>query len=156
MKNKLTPKEIGDLVKLLKKIKSPFPYPVFVALCGSVPMVAVDLAVMPDKDRVLLTYRKDDFYDNWHIPGSILRYKEKPEDAIRRVSRKELSLKIGKPYFIGCYNNFDARGHEFVLIYAARPVGKPKIGEYFKLKNPPKNLIKEQRREVEYLKKADF
>ena len=57
-------------------------------------MVAVNLAVMPDKNHVLLTYRKDEFYDSWHIPGSILRYKETPKDALKRVCRKEISVKI--------------------------------------------------------------
>lgn len=156
MKSKLSNKEIKDLVRLLKKVRLPAPYPVFIALCKSVPMVAVNLAVMPDKNRILLTYRKDDFYDNWHIPGSILHYKELPADAINRVSQKELSLKISKPRFVGCLNEYDRRGHEIVLIYVARPLGKLKVGEYFALDKIPKNLIKEQRQEVEYLKKVKF
>ena len=154
MKNvkKLTALEIKDLVRLLKKVRLPAPYPVFMALCKSVPMVAVNLAVMPDNNHVLLTYRKDEVYDNWHIPGSILRYKELPTDAINRVCRKELSLKIGKVRLAGCLNEYDRRGHEIVLLYVVRPLRKPKIGKYFVLDKIPKNLIKEQEQEVEYLK----
>jgi len=153
---KLTPKEIRDIVRILKKVKLPAPYPVFIALCKSVPMVAVNLAVMPDKDHVLLTYRKDEFYDSWHIPGSILRYKESPEDAIKRVCCKELSVKIKKLQFVGYFNDYDVRGHELVLLYVARPINKPKDGQYFKLGKFPKKIIKEQKQELEYLKKINF
>ncbi|MEK9170263.1 MAG: NUDIX hydrolase [Patescibacteria group bacterium] len=153
---KLTSKEIGDLVRLLKKVRLPAPYPVFVALCKSVPMVAVNLAVMPDKNHVLLTYRKDEFYDSWHIPGSILRYKETPKDALKRVCRKEISVKIKKLRFVGFFNDYDVRGHELVLLYAARPINKPKDGQYFKLGKFPKKIIKEQRQELKCLKKLNF
>ena len=151
--DKLTPKEIKDLVRLLKKVSLPAPYPIFIALCRSVPMVAINVAVMPDKERILLTHRKDDFYDNWHIPGSILCYKESPKDAIDRVCREELSLKAGKPRFVGYFNEYDGRGHVLVLLYAVRPVKEPKIGTYFKVDKFPADLIKCQRKEIEHLNK---
>lgn len=153
---KLTSGEIRDVVRILKKVKLPAPYPVFVALCKSVPMVAVNLAVMPDKNHVLLTYRKDEFYDSWHIPGSILRYKESPKDAIERVCRKEISVKIKKLRFVGYFNDHDVRGHELVLLYAAHPINTPREGEYFKFGKLPKKIIKEQKQELECLKKLNF
>lgn len=153
MPKKLSAKEIKDLVRLLKKVRLPAPYPVFLALRKSISMVVVNLAVMPDKNHILLTYRKDDLYDNWHIPGSFLLYKELPASAANRVCRKELSLKIDKPRFVGWINEYDRCGHEIVLLYVARPIGKPKVGEYFALNKIPKDLIKEQRQEIECLKK---
>src|SRR3989338_255445 len=103
-KSTLTSREIGQLVRLLRKVKLPAPYPVFIALCKSVPMVAINLAVLDKDNRILLIYRTDDFYDNWHIPGSILRYGETPLDAIGRVCTKELSsIKITKPKFINYF-----------------------------------------------------
>lgn len=150
---KLTPKEIKELVRLLQKIKSPFPYPIFIALCKKIAMVAVDVAVMPDKNRVLLTYRKDDFYDGWHIPGSIMRHGEEPIDVFKRVCREELFLKINKPRFVGCFNNYDVRGHAFTLLYIMRPTKKPETGKYFKISEPPANLVSTHKKEIKYLNK---
>ena len=155
MKNKLTPKEIKNLVRLLKKVKLPAPYPVFVALAKSVPFIAVDIAVMPDKNHILLTYRKDEFYDGWHIPGSILRYGELVENAYKRVMRKELGMKILKPKFINYFDVlFDYHDKGIVLLFAVKLKVKPKIGKYFSLKNLPENFLKCQRSETRYLKNS--
>lgn len=152
-RKKLTPKEIKVMVQLLKKAYSPFPYTVFIALCKIVPMIAIDVAIMLDKNRVLLTHRKDDFYNGWHIPGSILRYKESPNDAIKRVCQKELSLKISKPCFASFFNIHDIRGHVITLLYTARPINKPKQGLYFKVGEPPRGFLMVQKKEFEYLNK---
>ena len=76
------------LVRLLSRVKLPAPYPVFIVLCKSVPMVAVDIALMKDKDHLFLTYRNDEFYRGWHMPGSILIYHEKPIKTFYRAAKK--------------------------------------------------------------------
>lgn len=153
MKNKLTAKEIKNLVQLLKKVRLPAPYPVFVALAKSVPFIAVDIAVMPDKNRILLTYRKDEFYDGWHIPGSILRYGELVENAYKRVMRKELGMKILKPKFINYFDIlFDSRDKGIALLFVVKSKAKPKIGKYFSLGSLPNNFLRCQRPETQYLK----
>ncbi len=153
MKNKLTLKETENLVRLLKKVKLPAPYPVFIALSKSVPFIAVDLAVMSDKNHILLTYRKDEFYDGWHIPGSILRYGELAKNAYERVMKKELGMKILKPKFIDYFDIlFDSRDKGIALLFVIKPKTKPKVGKYFSLKNLPENFLKCQRLETRYLK----
>ncbi len=150
---KLSAKEEKDLVKLLKKVRLPAPLPVFRALCQSVPMVAIDLAVMPDDQRLLLTYRKDEFYDAWHIPGSILCSGESPADALKRISRQELKLKITSPRFVNYFSINGSRGQEIILLFVARPIEKPRIGDYFKFSRLPKRFLKEQSPETNFLKK---
>ncbi|MDP3999594.1 MAG: NUDIX domain-containing protein [bacterium] len=147
----LNKQETQNLVKLLKKVRLPAPYPVFIALCKSVPMVAVNLAVMPDNRRLLLTYRNDEFYKGWHIPGSILRYKENPLDVLKRVSRQELKMKIKSPRFVNYFIENSSRGHELILLFVVRPAGALKKGKYFSLNHPPKDLLKEQVQEVRRL-----
>ena len=46
---------------------------------------------MKDKDHLFLTYRNDEFYRGWHMPGSILIYHEKPIKTFYRAA-KELGL----------------------------------------------------------------
>ena len=149
----LTDKEIKQLVGLLKKVRLPAPYPVFVALLGSVPIVAVDLAVMPDKDHILLTYRDDEFYKGWHVPGSILRYAETTQDAWKRVATKELGMNIGSATFLAYFNYKDHRESGVTLLFTARPKGNPTDGEYFAFNKLPKDFLKAQQFEIDYLKK---
>jgi len=157
MKNKLTREEIKDLIRLLKKVKIPAPYPVFVALCKSVPLIAIDLAIMPDKNSVLLTYRKDDFYDGWHLPGTILRYGESVEMAYKRVAREELGISILNPKFVSWFDIFfDPRDKGVALLFMVKPKIKPGIGEYFSLRRMPKKFLRSQWPEIKYLKKLSL
>lgn len=147
----LNEKETKILIRLLKKVKLPAPYPVFVALCKSVPMIAVNLAVMPDNRRLLLTYREDEFYKGWHIPGSILRYRESLADVFKRIGRQELKMKIKSIRFVNYFIEHSRRGHELILLFVARPVGAPRVGKYFPLNSSSGGLLKEQVPEVKHL-----
>ena len=140
----LTKKEIATLVKILPKLKWPLPYSVFVALGKSVPLIAIDLAVMPDPKHILLTYRKDEFYDNWHIPGMILRHKESVFDRLRNVARDELCIRIKNIKFVGFFEYHEVRNHAIGLLFVARPIGIPCDGQYFDTKRPPKNFLSSQ------------
>lgn len=155
-KSKLTPKEIKDLVRLLKKVRLPAPYPVFVALCKSVPLVAVDIALMKDKNNLLLTYRDDEFYKGWHVPGSILLFQEEPLQAFYRMAKKELGLKpkdLAEVKFQTYFNYNDARESGVALLFTASSKVQPKGGKYFHLDNFPEDFLKVQKKEIEYLKK---
>lgn len=152
-KNILSLSKTTELIRLLGKVKLPTTYPIFIALCKSVPMVAVNLALFDQKGRILLIYRTDEFYDNWHIPGSILRYNETPHDAISRVRTEELAyVKIKKPKFVTYFVEHDSRGHELVLLFVARIINKPKKGEFFKLDAMPKRFLRIQQKEINTLK----
>ncbi len=144
MKNKLSKKEEADLVRLLGKVRLPASYPVFKALCKSVPMIAIDIAVMPDKDHVLLTYRDDEFFRGWHIPGSILLYKETIDHAIQRVIKSELKIKVTKPKFLNYFSYGANREHGVALLFIAEPKGylSVKDGKVFPLSKVPKELLK--------------
>jgi colanic acid biosynthesis protein WcaH len=57
------------------------PEPIFRLLARLTAMVNVDLLVRNDRRETLLTWRQDDLYRGWHIPGGIIRYKERMETA---------------------------------------------------------------------------
>src|SRR3989344_6415818 len=154
--NKLTKVETEELVKLLKKVRLPAPYSVFVALCKSVPVIAVDIALMKDKNNIFLTYRSDKFYKGWHVPGSILTYQEKPIQALYRMAKKELGLEPKDLLGVKFQTYFaykDVRESGISLFFTASSKVKPKDGKYFPLNNPPKDFLKVQNQEINYLKK---
>jgi ADP-ribose pyrophosphatase YjhB (NUDIX family) len=151
-KAKLSEIEIQDLVKLLEKVHIPAPYPVFLAFCKAVPLVAIDIAVMPDPDHILLTYRKDEFYDNWHIPGSILWYGEDPLKALHRVAEKELGARVAHAEFLHYFNEFTPREQSLMLLFKVALKEEPKQGTYFPLNELPSSLMKEEWGEINFLK----
>ncbi|MDE2001605.1 MAG: hypothetical protein KGI60_03535 [Patescibacteria group bacterium] len=154
MKNKalLTKKEIDTLVLLLPKLRWPLPYPVFIALCKSVPVIPINLAIMPDSNHILLTYRKDQFYDNWHIPGMILRYGEKIRNRLRLVAKDELGMRIKNIRFVGYSEYRDAREHGIGLLFMAQAIGSPSDGRYFPLDGLPEGFLSEQMKDINLLR----
>lgn len=151
-KQTITGKEIDALVRILPKLRWPLPYPVFTALCKSIPLISVDLAVMPDSKRVLLTYRKDEFYDNWHIPGMILRHNEPVSDKLKNVAKKELGIRIKNVRFAGYTEYWDVRHYGIGLLFVAQPVGKSSDGEYFNLNKLPKKFLISQIPQIKLLR----
>ena len=87
------------------------------------PMVNVDLLIVKNK-RVLLSWRHDQFYGpGWHIPGGVIRFREKLESRIRKVAINELKRSIilvsSKPLLINelFAKNRNVRGHFISLLY---------------------------------------
>lgn len=149
----ITQKEINTLVRLLPKLCWPLPYPVFVALCKSIPLVSIDLAIMPDPKHLLLTYRKDEFYDNWHIPGMILYHNESVITKLKRVAMNELDIGINNIRFVGYSEYWDVRHNGIGLLFVAQPIGVPRDGEYFYINRLPKKFLCSQEPEIKLLRK---
>lgn len=94
--------EINEAIKFLEKqIKNPksgLPEEIFYFITRNTPMVNVDLLIKDDINRTLLSWRNDIPYgQGWHIPGGIVRFKEKLEERIQETAKKE----------IGTYVRFD-------------------------------------------------
>ena len=59
------------------------------------PYINVDLIIRCPINGVLLTWRNDKFSGKgWHIPGGIIRFKEKIKERIKKVGINELGIKI--------------------------------------------------------------
>ncbi len=152
----LTPKELKQLVSLLKKIDKPhegLPQQVFDTLCNIVPFVACELVVKDKKKGVLLIWRDDKWFKGWHFPGGLLRYRESFDERIQSVAWKEFGVNITKFKFLfpkDCSQG--TRGHCVSLIFECETAMTPKKGKFFK--KMPKNIIdahKEFWQKVEHL-----
>ena len=61
------------------------------------PYINVDLLIQSPIYGTLLTWRDDPYSGTgWHIPGGIIRFKEKIKDRIFKVGKGELGIKIRK------------------------------------------------------------
>jgi colanic acid biosynthesis protein WcaH len=92
----------GELARTIAELESLAPAPerglpeeVFQLVDRLMPLLSVDLLVQDDTGRILLTWRRDVAYGpGWHIPGGIIRYKERAMDRIHAVARGELGADV--------------------------------------------------------------
>lgn len=81
---------------LVNDPRSGLPDEIFLLVSRLTPMVNVDLLIRDDDGRTLLTWRPAECGDpaGWHVPGGIIRYKEKAADRVRAVAKLELGANV--------------------------------------------------------------
>lgn len=95
------------------------------------PLVNVDLLIKNKIGQTLLSWRHDSFHGPaWHIPGGIIRFKERIEDRIAKVAETELGCRVRSSsdpiHVIGMINKKrEIRGHFISLLYHCELEGKP-------------------------------
>ena len=70
------------------------PDEVFHMVARLTPMTNVDLLIYNERGETLLTWRDDGLYHGWHIPGGIIRFKERMADRVAKVARLELGAAV--------------------------------------------------------------
>ena len=89
------------------------------------PLVNVDLLIKDGRSRTLLTWRDDALYGaGWHVPGSIVRYKETLAERIRACAVAELGADVSAEdvplMILELIGPQRARGHHISLLYRCR------------------------------------
>ncbi len=150
---------LDKVLEHIKNAKDGLPIDVFYFISQLTPLINVDLLVKNKSGKVLLTWRDDRFYGPaWHIPGGIIRFKEKIEDRIEKVAQLELGASVRfapEPIYIrGLINSErDVRGHFISLLFLCELIsdlpeesayikGDPKSGEWAWHNGAPKDLLK--------------
>lgn len=125
------------------------PEEIFLFVSRITPLVNVDLLIKDEKGRTLLSWRNNATDGiGWHVPGGIIRFKEKIETRIKMVAQNEIGTTVEfdpTPITINeviCKQN--VRGHFISLLYKCFLTGKY-VPQNKNLKwhgSCPKNLIK--------------
>ena len=153
---------INDCINIIeKKIIDPsikLPENIFLFVSRITPLINVDLLIKNDLNQTLLTWRQpgQTYKEGWHVPGGIIRYKEKIKDRINAVAANELKCSVvfkKTPISINqLMLNQKNRGHFISLLFACKlttkpdakihyVTGNPKIGEWSWHNVCPKNII---------------
>lgn len=75
--------------------KEGLPDSVFYFISRHTPLVNVDLLIKNELNQTLLTWRDDEHSGRgWHIPGGIVRFKEKINKRINEVAKSELCISL--------------------------------------------------------------
>jgi colanic acid biosynthesis protein WcaH len=88
----------AELELLEQQIENPslgLPKDIFLFVSKITPMINVDLFIRNDQAHTLLTWREDGIGPpGWHIPGGIVRFKERMADRIAAVAGMELGTTV--------------------------------------------------------------
>lgn len=134
----MTEEEIKLLDKLLNQLITDdlavpnMPKPIWKTLHRLIPWPAVEVLITQNGKDFLLTYRKDENWDNWHIPGGFMFPCEQVEEACRRVAKRELGIdiKFVKLLMTHAWQTND-HGTALSLLCVCKPLGKPQDGKFF-------------------------
>jgi ADP-ribose pyrophosphatase YjhB (NUDIX family) len=152
---------IGDWESLVPAPERGLPEELLLLVSRLTPLVNVDLLIQDSGGRTLLTWRHDRFYGpGWHVPGGIIRYKEKALDRVHAVALLELDAEVeceAAPLLVREYIDPYAkeRGHFVSLLYRCRLLTPLNPARRFIPHNPqpdqwewhqhcPSNLIAQQ------------
>ena len=99
----------------------------------AVPIICIDI-IVKDNNKVLLGRRNTNpFIGLWHIPGGLIYYNEKIQDAISRIAKREIGLEVEivKQLPLHEYIDENPRGHFIGLNYIVKGIGgEIKTNEY--------------------------
>ncbi len=118
---------ISDAISFLsREVPNPsegLPDELFYYISRTTPLVNVDLLIKDEKGRTLLAWR-DDIYagKGWHIPGGIVRFKERLEKRIEKVAESEIGSTISfdsVPVVLNqlIHTERDVRSHFISILY---------------------------------------
>jgi ADP-ribose pyrophosphatase YjhB (NUDIX family) len=156
---KLSLNEITKTARLIERL-SPIPFMeelVFKTFWKKrlMPFVALELLIFEKSlfapstknlPRVLLTYRTDEYYNCWHVPGGFLGGDEEYKQAVKRILSRELGVypKTIQPLF-AVSRAHGNRDHHISMFIAVTPTTFPQLRkgsiEYFNPSKPPRKLI---------------
>ena len=144
------------------------PEELFLFISRITPMVNVDLLIKNKNGRVLLSWRDDPFAGTgWHLPGGIVRFKEKLENRVMKVAESEIGTPVEfDPVPIAINQSIcehDTRGHFISVLYNCslsseyvpenRGLSDKDNGYLMWFDNCPDNLIEVQHMYKEYILK---
>ena len=91
---------------------------------SKVPRLAVDLFIRKAPDYgILLTKRAiTPFKGMWHFPGGTVLKEETIKQALKRIAKEELGIKVKIGKLLGYYEVFSDK-HDIVLVFQAEVTG---------------------------------
>ncbi|MGA2223293.1 MAG: NUDIX domain-containing protein [Syntrophobacteraceae bacterium] len=114
---------IATLVETVPEPSLGLPDSVFYYISRTTPLVNVDLLIKDENGRTLLSWRDDQYAGTgWHVPGGIVRFKERLETRVEKVAEAEIGTAVQfDPTPIALHQIIheenEIRGHFVSLLY---------------------------------------
>ena len=152
----LTNEEKIELMRLMYKAEFPLPRDLFYAWCQNFAVPCVEIAILREganEREIYLTYRDDEFFKGWHIPGAVVQAGETVEEVFERIARDELQgAECTRRFFSwfeylqGSGAGQSARGHAISLVFSAdapSTIRESDTAKFFPFSKIPDDLISE-------------
>jgi ADP-ribose pyrophosphatase YjhB (NUDIX family) len=125
---------LNQALEYVLDAKNGLPQELFYFVSQLTPLVNVDLLIKNKSGQTLLTWRQDQFYGPaWHIPGGIVRFKERIEDRIIKVAKTEVGCGVKFSPDSICFRQIiserNVRGHFISLLYLCELDGAPELSK---------------------------
>lgn len=114
---------LNRVERYVKDPKIGLPEELFLFISRHTPLVNVDLLLKDENGQTLLAWRDDQYAGTgWHLPGGILRFKEKMETRLMIVAKEEIGTTEVEfnPYPFALnqmIGNNDKRGHFISILF---------------------------------------
>jgi hypothetical protein len=114
---------VETLVNAVPDPSQGLPNEVFYYISRTTPLVNVDLLIHDEAGRTLLAWRNDRYAGvGWHVPGGIVRFKERLESRLEKVAASEIGAPVQwQPVPIAVHQFIHAtravRGHFISLLF---------------------------------------
>ena len=114
---------ITVLEQAVENPKNGLPDEIFYFISSMTPLVNVDLLIKDREGKILLAWRDDEYAGTgWHLPGGIIRFKEKIEERIIKVAQLEIGREVSfdkAPIEIReiIHETRSVRGHFISMLY---------------------------------------
>lgn len=93
----MTEQELEQIYEklLVLDARDGLPEKLFLAVSAIFPVANVDLLILDEENRVLLSWREDAYFGRgWHLPGGCLRYKETMLERLQKTALSELGTEV--------------------------------------------------------------
>jgi len=151
---------IAALEATLPQPRTGLPEDVLQLVSRLAPLVNVDLLIQDERRGTLLTWRDDDLFGpGWHVPGGIIRFRERAADGVHACALDELGTDVDsepQPIFVlESITRAESRAHHVSMLYRCRLAGPldearragvdpPQAGQWRWHDCCPPNLLPEQ------------
>jgi colanic acid biosynthesis protein WcaH len=154
-----TKEAIAVLDQMANAHEGGLPEELFFFVSRLTPLINVDLLIQDQQRRTLLTWRDDEFFGRgWHLPGGVIRYKERASDRIQKCAEEELGVQVAfEPsplVIVETAEERRTRGHFISLLYKCSLAGEPDprrraeepptVGQWAWFEECPDNILKVQ------------
>lgn len=142
----------------MKKEKKKLNIKDFNHIYSKVPRLCVDLFLI-NKDGFLLTKRKiSPDYGKWHFSGGTIRFQESLKEAVKRIAKSELGIKVRIIKQIGNMEFLRKSYHNFSVVFLVKKKsGKIKLdfqaSEFKFFKKIPRNTVGEHAKFIRKISK---
>jgi ADP-ribose pyrophosphatase YjhB (NUDIX family) len=152
------------LTRRIEFVSGRIPQEAFFAFCGSFISAPIEVAILNANDsrQLLLTHRRDPYFNGWHLPGKVLVPGKTAEETLSELIDDEIGVSaqvdiiesLGTIDIMkGDEQNESPRGQERKTLYIGFAHGELTRGRWFDLYGLPQSILPQHTSAIALIRK---